>query len=108
VIPEDLDFLTLSYGFFNMLRLISYAPQMLLLVRDNSGAKAISISSWLIWTGANFSTAVYAWVRLADAPLAILNAFNTACCLTVLALVIYKRTALALGAPSTVRAVAAE
>src|SRR3954470_1920776 len=92
MLPEDLDFLTLTYGFFNMLRLMSYAPQLVLLAQDKSGAKAISVSSWLIWTGANLTTAVYAWVRLADVPLSLLNAFNTGCCATMLALLIYKRT----------------
>jgi hypothetical protein len=94
VLPDNIDFLTLTYGFFNMLRLMSYAPQIVLLAKDTSGAKAISISSWLIWTGANLSTAVYAWVRLADASLCVMNAFNTACCLAVLALVTYKRATL--------------
>ncbi|WP_369723577.1 MULTISPECIES: hypothetical protein [unclassified Bradyrhizobium] len=92
MLPENLDFLTLTYGFFNMLRLMSYAPQLVLLAQDRSGAKAISVSSWLIWTGANLTTAVYAWVRLADVPLSLLNAFNTGCCATMLALLIYKRT----------------
>ena len=101
MLPENLDFLTLTYGFFNMLRLMSYAPQLVLLAQDKSGAKAISISSWLIWTGANFSTAVYAWLRLADVPLSLLNAFNTGCCATMLALLIYKRTTVGLGLGGT-------
>ena len=91
MLPENIDFFTLTYGFFNILRLISYAPQIVLLAKDTSGAKAISISSWLIWTGANLSTAVYAWVRLTDASLCVMNAFNTACCVAVLVLVVYKR-----------------
>ncbi|UFW42453.1 hypothetical protein [Bradyrhizobium sp. WSM471] len=97
MLPENLDFLTLTYGFFNMLRLMSYAPQLVLLAQDKSGAKAISVSSWLIWTGANLTTAVYAWVRLADVPLSLLNAFNTGCCATMLALLIYKRRKARLG-----------
>ena len=96
MLPENLDFLTVTYGFFNRLRLMSYAPQLVLLARDKSGAKAISLSSWLIWTGANFTTAVYAWVRLADVPLSLLNAFNTGCCATMLVLLIYKRTTVGL------------
>jgi len=92
MLPDTFDLPTMAYGFFNLLRLMSYAPQMIVLAQDTGGAKAISISSWLIWTGANFTTAVYAWTRLADVPLSLMNAFNTACCATVLALVIYKRT----------------
>jgi hypothetical protein len=91
MLPDHVDPLTLLYGFFNALRLASYAPQMILIARDRDGARTISVSSWLIWTGANATTALYAWVRLADAPLTLLNAFNMACCVTVLGLVLYKR-----------------
>ena len=105
---ENLDFLGLAYAFFNMLRLISYAPQIALLAQDESGAKAISVSSWLIWTGANLTTALYAWGRLGDLPLTLLNAFNTGCCATMLALLIYKRAEFGLSGSGTGRRVVAD
>jgi len=91
MVLDNLDFLTLAYGFFNTLRVVSYVPQMVLIARDRSGARAISLSSWLIWIGANASTVLYAWIKLDDLPLALLNAINMGCCVTVLALVVYKR-----------------
>jgi hypothetical protein len=103
MLPDSFDLPTMAYGFFNLLRLISYAPQMVVLAQDNEGAKAISVSSRVIWTGANFTTAIYAWTRLADVPLSLMNAFNTACCATVLALVIYKRLTAGQGFDPTVR-----
>jgi hypothetical protein len=93
MIYENLDFLTLAYGFFNTMRMASYAPQILLVARDRSGAKNISLTSWMVWTAANITTAVYAWNKLADIPLMMINSFNACCCVTMVALLVHKRSA---------------
>ena len=85
------DFLGMAFGFFNILRLVSYFPQIVAVARDQNGASAISFSCWSIWIGANGSTGLYAWVKLADMPLALISGFNAACCAAVLVLAIYKR-----------------
>jgi hypothetical protein len=61
------------------------------MARDHHGAHAISLTCWTVWIGANASTALYAWVRLAHVALASVSAFNTACCLLVFAIAGYKR-----------------
>jgi hypothetical protein len=88
---ESGDVIAAAFGFFNLLRLVSYVPQIAAVARDESGAAAISISCWVIWICANASTALYAGINLGDVPLALVSIFNAACCASVLSLAIYKR-----------------
>lgn len=97
---QSIDFLTGAYAFFNSLRLVSYIPQIIAVARDRHGAVAVSIVTWLVWVGANGTTALYAGLKLGDLPLALLNGFNTVCCAIVLGIVIYKRAIAGLLMPS--------
>ena len=85
------DLIALAFGAFNVLRLVSYFPQIVVVARDRRGAQAISVSCWSIWIGANSSAALYAWVNLGDAIMALIMGFNAACCTIVVALAAGKR-----------------
>jgi len=79
------------FTLFNSLRVISYLPQILRVLRDTNGASAISYATWGLWVAANATTGLYAAVNLGDLTLAALNLLNAACCVIVIALTAVKR-----------------
>jgi len=89
--PNVAELILFAYGACNGVRVFSYAPQIVRIARDCEGARAISLSTWWLWIAANATTALYAWVNLGDAPLALLNVLNTMCCLIVVGLTVWKR-----------------
>ena len=92
MLTYGVDLLALSFGLFNALRIASYGPQILAVLRDRNGAQAISFSCWGIWIGANTTTALYAWINLGDVPLTLISCINGAGCTAVLLLAAVKRT----------------
>jgi hypothetical protein len=90
---ESAGLIAIAFGVFNTLRLVSYVPQIIAVARDQNGAMAISLWCWSIWIGANATAALYAWVNVGDRALALMSAFNTLCCMTVVTLALLKRAA---------------
>jgi hypothetical protein len=88
--PLD-DLIVVAYGLSNGLRLLSYAPQIWCVSRDNTGAQAISCLSWNLWAAANLTTALYAWTQLQDLALTVVNGANALCCLAVVLITCAKR-----------------
>ena len=83
----------LAFAAFSGLRTISYVPQIVRIARDPNGASAISYPTWLLWTGANATTAMYATTNLNDVWLAIVSSIYALCCIVVIALTAFKRLA---------------
>ncbi|TCR64241.1 hypothetical protein [Bosea sp. BK604] len=79
------------FSFFNGLRVFSYLPQIVRVMRDTQGAVAISYSTWGLWTAANASTSLYAAVSLHDVALAQINALNALFCTIVIGVTAFKR-----------------
>lgn len=84
------------YFLFNSFRVFTYLPQILAVSKDNTGAKAISIFTWVAWTVANLTAGLYAEFVLAnpDYMLAIMSYGNAIGCGTVIGIVMYKRSKL--------------
>ncbi|WP_027584930.1 PQ-loop domain-containing transporter [Bradyrhizobium sp. Ai1a-2] len=80
-----------SFTICNVLRLVSYLPQIHKIARDTNGATAISYSTWILWLAANASTAVYSVSNLGDATMAWTNGLNALCCVIVIMLTALKR-----------------
>ena len=77
---------------FGSIRILSYLPQIICVVRDHNGASAISYTTWSTWTLANIATASYAGVNLGDPYLAGVSCIYALCCALVLSLTVIKRS----------------
>jgi hypothetical protein len=75
----------------NALRIAAYVPQMVHIAKRPGAASSISYATWILFTAANGSTALYATLVLGDSALAGLHLFNTACCATVVGLAVWRR-----------------
>jgi hypothetical protein len=83
----------LAFAVFSGLRIFSYVPQIVRVAKDRNGASAISYPTWLLWTGANASTAMYAATNLNDIWLAFVSSIYGLCCIAVIVLTMFKRLA---------------
>ena len=79
------------FSLFNILRFGSYLPQIIVVLRDREGAKAISYSTWCLWSAANGSTAAYALVNVTDWALFAVSIVNMLGCVSVVVLTFWKR-----------------
>ena len=86
-----LQLITGIYVACNAVRLLSYVPQIIAVARENSGAHAISLVTWLFWTLSNASTAVYCSTVINDLLLTSTMWGNAAGCLAVASLTVMKR-----------------
>jgi uncharacterized protein with PQ loop repeat len=86
--PETIIFV--AFAVSNFCRLLAYLPQILVLLKQNDVA-AVSSATWLLFAVSNGVTAVYAAQIVADTAMALTFTANTACCITIVALVQHKR-----------------
>jgi hypothetical protein len=82
----------LAFAIFSGLRTLSYVPQIVRIAKDRNGASAISYPTWLLWTGAHFSTGVYAALNLNDVWLAVGSSIHGLRCIAVVILTMFKRS----------------
>jgi hypothetical protein len=84
------------FSLCNIIRCVSYLPQILVLVRDREGAKAISCATWSSWIAANGSTAAYALINVTDWALFTVSILNALACAVVVLITVWKRRQLSL------------
>jgi hypothetical protein len=83
--------ITALYIIFNTGRVLSYLPQIFAVAREKSAATAISLVTWLFWTGANLTTGLYATFKVPDFYLALMSYGNALGCIAVVIIVMFKR-----------------
>lgn len=85
------EWVALAFATCNAVRVFAYVPQIMAIYRDDTGAEAISCTTWWLFTVSNVTTLVYAIVVLGDTGMALLFALNTAGCAAILMFTAYKR-----------------
>ena len=84
----------LALGLFaccNSVRILGYVPQIIRIVRDRDGARAISYGTWLSFALSHLSTVAYAVLVVSDLRMAAIFGANTVACVIILILTIHKR-----------------
>lgn len=80
-----------AFAILNAVRLIGYFPQILQIRRDTDGAKAVSITTWSIFSAAHLATVSYAIIVAGDVTMSVVFALNTLGCLAIVACTVLKR-----------------
>jgi hypothetical protein len=93
------DYSTTAFAILNSARIVAYVPQLWRVYRDQNGAAAVSIVTWLLFAAANAATVSYAWFAAADGLVALVFSMNTLGCLAVAALTAGKRLKAMAGLP---------
>jgi predicted MFS family arabinose efflux permease len=86
----------LAVSFFticNILRLVAYFPQLMCVIRDRRGAAAVSCWSWVMFSLANGSTALYAGLVLHDRVMMVIFVANTLASSAILVMTLVRRRA---------------
>ena len=70
------DMVVVLFSMANALRGFAYVPQIVMLMRDDTGAASISCSTWSLVLVARVTTVIYALAEKQDAGLAIVFSLN--------------------------------
>ena len=80
-----------AFAILNTARLVAYFPQIIRILGDANGAKAVSIATWSLFAAANLATVSYALTAANDTAMAIVFTLNTLGCLTIVGFTVWKR-----------------
>ena len=80
-----------AFAILNAARIIAYFPQAIRIYVDANGARAVSISTWVLFAAANLATVSYALTVAGDVLVAIVFSLNSVGCLVIVGFTVWKR-----------------
>ncbi len=83
--------LSALYGLQSLAVGISYAPQMRAVWKSTTGARDISIATWLLWSATSLVSLLYALSVVKDPPFIVVSATSLVGSAVVSALAILRR-----------------
>ncbi|WP_460452543.1 hypothetical protein [Alsobacter sp. SYSU BS001988] len=85
------EFVVGAFAACNAARIVAYVPQILRIVKDPEGAKAVSLGTWGLFAGSNVTTVAYALTIVEDLRMAAVFSVNAAACVTIFCLTVARR-----------------
>lgn len=85
------DYSITAFALLNGGRVMAYVPQIIRIYRDPYGATAVSLTTWWLFTAANFATVSYAVTVSGDLVVAGVFGLNATGCLIIAGLTAAKR-----------------
>jgi len=82
-----------TFAFLNLSRILGYLPQFVAILRDQNGARAVSLAAFTLWMASHLSTAVYIHMTTGDRLVVGTMLINALCCLTIVVLTLRQRWA---------------
>ena len=82
-----------AFTLCNSARVFAYLPQIVKISRDTHGAAAISYTTWALFGVSHLSTVAYAALVVTDWRMALIFSANTVCCVIIIGVTAWKRSA---------------
>ncbi|WP_293809271.1 hypothetical protein [uncultured Bosea sp.] len=80
-----------AFALCNAVRALAYLPQILRIIQDPDGARAISCATWSLFAISHLTTVAYALLAAHDWTMAAVFGVNALACATIIGLTLYKR-----------------
>ena len=83
--------IVIAFAVTNSLRVVAYLPQIVRLIRDQSGAAAVSTCTWMLFLVSHVATAAYAGVVLEELWMCLVFVANALCSTAIVILTCMRR-----------------
>lgn len=82
---------TAAFTLCNAVRALAYLPQILRIIQDPDGARAISCATWSLFAISHLTTVAYGFLATPDWTMAAVFAGNALACAVIISLTLLKR-----------------